>query len=515
MDLNLFPNEILEEIFQHLDSNSKLEVMSTCSRFESIIVQKPSLSQEMKLIVNKEMLADPENHQALKNIRRKFAKVQIDVPSLQTNNDQLNTVLQMLEGIGTSINCLTLSNMKISNEVFLMMIKLTNPEIMKLYKVRFSGGIVVDANLGKLKNLIINDVRDLAILVRVIPSTLESLAVDNVRSDDWEYVNEILSKQQNLQKLKLTSVAFESFNFSPSNASIVSLELNATFFERDSFQSCISFVKTLGKLKEARLHIWGENRTEAIKHVLGLHSLELFHLNFDGMWMETLGDSNMVNSSVKTVILDCSMNVFNCHDIVRCFPTTIALTLNVDDQDYSVDFGYHNMELEPLQALNLRALQLSYITNSMIKRMSFNQLREIQFCDYDANPYILDEWKSFFARTFSLEILCLPWKTTFDLLKLAFDIAQLKKLMVRGTVIIREEQHNELIELLQRDLNKLVMFRIKFRFRNNQEMLDAFKISFPNVKLTIEVVGRTEKIVFESKNFNVTKSSAYGLVKIE
>jgi hypothetical protein len=50
-----------------------------------------------------------------------------------------------------------------------MMIKLTNPKTMKLYNVQFSGGIVVNVNLENLKNLIINNVTDPAILARVIP----------------------------------------------------------------------------------------------------------------------------------------------------------------------------------------------------------------------------------------------------------------------------------------------------------------------------------------------------------
>jgi hypothetical protein len=103
MDLNLYPNEILEQIFQHLDDNAKLQVMATCSRFESLIIQNPPLSGDMKLIVDKEKLADPESREALKKIRRKFADVQINVPGLQANNEHLNTVLQMLEGIGMSI----------------------------------------------------------------------------------------------------------------------------------------------------------------------------------------------------------------------------------------------------------------------------------------------------------------------------------------------------------------------------------------------------------------------------
>jgi hypothetical protein len=82
MDLNIFPNEILEQIFQHLDTDAKLQVMETCSRFESLIVQNVSLCRDMKLIVNDEKFADPENREALKNVRRNFAEVHIVGPNL-------------------------------------------------------------------------------------------------------------------------------------------------------------------------------------------------------------------------------------------------------------------------------------------------------------------------------------------------------------------------------------------------------------------------------------------------
>jgi hypothetical protein len=153
MDLNIFPNEILEQIFQHLDTDAKLQVMETCSRFESLIVQNASLCRDMKLIVNDEKLADPGNREALKNVRRNFAEVHIVGSNLLNNKDRLDTVLGMLERIGMSINSLTISNMMLSNEVFLKIIKLVNPKIMKLQDVQFTGGVIMDGSLEKLTNL--------------------------------------------------------------------------------------------------------------------------------------------------------------------------------------------------------------------------------------------------------------------------------------------------------------------------------------------------------------------------
>jgi hypothetical protein len=129
-------------------------------------------------------------------------------------------------------------------------------------------------------------------------------------------------------------------------------------------------------------------------------------------------------------------------------------------------------------------------------------------------------WENFFARNPGLEILRLSRNTTFDMMKLAFDnLAQLKRLVIRGRVIIREEQQNDLIKFLENNLNRLEMFNIHFCFRNNPEMLDVLKKSLPNFESTIEDDEdepiRMRKLILESKNFDgVRKISVVYLVRI-
>ncbi len=336
----------------------------------------------------------------------------------------------------------------------------------------------MDGSLENLTNLFLYGVTNPAILGRVIPSTLESLVIEDIAIYDWDSLNEVLIKQQHLQELKLKSMSFGSFNFSPLNASIVSLELHRNAFERDSLQSCICFMKTLSNLKEVNLNLSYGVDSEVIRHILGHNPLQIFHLSFDKIWTDTLGDLRTINASVETLILDGFVDELNCHDIVRCFPSTNALVLNVNNL-----FSLQDVNLEPIQALNLRALQLKYVTNSMLDQMNFSLMREVQFHRYDPDPYAISEvWENFFARNPGLEILRLSRNTTFDMMILAFEnLAQLKRLVIRSRVIIREEQQNDLIKLLENNLNRLEMFSIHFCFRNNQEMLDFSRSLFPIV----------------------------------
>jgi hypothetical protein len=267
MDLNLFPNEILENIFQFLDVHGKLQVMSTGTRFESVIAQSSSLCRDFMLLVDDEKLQDPGYREALRSIRRHFGKVQ---------NDHLNTILELLEKIGPGITSLTLKDMELPAEAFLMMIKPTNPKTLKICHVQFTGDIAIGLNLTNLRTLIIEEVQHPAILRGIVPSSLEVLEIGDAWND-WNQLNEVLTNQTNLQKLKLNHVHLSAFHYSPMNSSITSLDLELFFFRPALNETIIAFLKSLTNLRKARLFGWGESqkgmqnwRTESLASYQGV-----------------------------------------------------------------------------------------------------------------------------------------------------------------------------------------------------------------------------------------------------
>jgi hypothetical protein len=132
---------------------------------------------------------------------------------------------------------------------------------------------------------------------------------------------------------------------------------------------------------------------------------------------------------------------------------------------------------------------------------------------YKPDPYAIAEiWENFFVRHPTLEVLRLPQNMNLQLMKLAFEnLANLKRLKVCDTVVICEEQQAELIGLLQTNLGRLDMYKLNFRFLNNQQVLEIFQKSFPGSKLTIEAEYgfRAGKLVLQSKNFDDKKFTAY------
>jgi hypothetical protein len=99
-------------------------------------------------------------------------------------------------------------------------------------------------------------------------------------------------------------------------------------FDKNVFKNIIAFVKLQMKLKQVTFHaLNGSDGTKEIHTYPEVAKLKFISIQAGNMVQEILGDIRVFNDSVETLVLK-SRSLFNCKDLVRCFPNITALKLD-------------------------------------------------------------------------------------------------------------------------------------------------------------------------------------------
>jgi hypothetical protein len=314
---------------------------------------------------------------------------------------------------------------------------------------------------------------------------------------------------------------FDTFDFSPLNGNLTSLALQANYFSSKALQQLSEFLKMQGSLAKVKIDVLedaivnGNDYKDIIKHILGLETLKYLSLCCKDMWIDILEDPGTSNPSVETLILNSVMKEqFDGKSLVRCFPETRALNLDIVDGSYfNNKMNFEAVDLTPLFCLNLVALKLAYVTDSMLSQLNFRKLREFQVQNYHADPDVnIEIWRAFFIRSPHLEILRLPNYINFQVLKSAFDyLPNLKKLQASKIKIPQGRNSEEKIQIFSEYSKNLESFQVEFRFHNNEEATRTFNRLSVDLKVSIKLFYRFGRIkfVFKSSNFKLGEFSEY------
>jgi hypothetical protein len=323
--MDSLPDEVLEEIFKHINLKDLLNLTLVCKRFNEIISRSWfSITQKDILVIHchSDYWLKKSNIIGFTTLERKCPKLKLygfsDIENYQSQKQRFLGILRALRAFGINITSLKIPDGEISLDIFNEILK-TMPNISQL-------------SFGKFAE----------IRIHVLMDAIEQQTLQNLRTLKFTYATssclEILSQVKSIETVKLANYsAFLKRYFEPGNdlKSVVSYMDNVqkilTRRSQFSITSFKNFLMNQEKLKFLELVNFSEQKL--FKYLLRgrfRFELETFAFKFqecqyslESNFFETLVESSLALKNLKT--LELEFNIEKLFVNFKKFNSTIEI----------------------------------------------------------------------------------------------------------------------------------------------------------------------------------------------
>jgi hypothetical protein len=420
-------DDALIMIIDKLDHKSKLQMMTTCKRFEGLIGQTHQFYKNFKFCYNQQHFLNTNDTQYLQTIRRRFGTVEV------SNGKKINryrnkllspSILEFLKKIGADI-------LKIKFDELFFYYKSDFLELMKalpkieelemkavelLYE-RDSDKKIEDFKLIHLTNLDIYRSTNLCFCTTFVPASLKSLKINYI-FDEENWAAEVLGKQKHLEELSLNYCKIEDFKFDPENCHIEKLSIEKVkFLNGSAFENFSDFMKTQDSVSELEFGFFEDqlknlNHKGLLMHLLSLKSLKKFSFG--------CGNKKEIFSVFSTLkVCSPGVDTLTIHNplhegadlnlLPKLFPnvTSLKITCKYHEDLFDSDLS----DLSPINSMKMvRKLEIDHMTDVMLAQLELKEMREFHLkkiasvIDYE----VLANWRTFINNNSQLDVLHMP-----------------------------------------------------------------------------------------------------------
>jgi hypothetical protein len=389
-------DDVLIEIIDKLDHESKMQLTGTCKRFEGLVGTTFQFYKNFRLELSKKII--PIEPHYCKNIRRKFGTVMLDG---DLDGIYGSEIVEIIKNIGANVLKLGFQNFEVMDVDFLKLIRFM-PALRELST--FGSELVIHKSEAtpiqpsdvdfKLTRLKVRSNLDLGNFYKLIPnssmSKLEFYGGENRIGGST--IAEILSNQKNLEILILYDHDFNVFEYHPSNCHIKLLQISdLTFPVKSGFEKFSDFIKiqqsvTNLLIKVSEDEMKRNDYMEMLTHLLSSNPLyRLFiQCKLSNKFITKFSKINICNPTLKNLII-ADPSPEDLKILPTLFPNVTDLTIHREEDELDPDDFY--MDLKSINSMKkLKKFEMDYLTEEMFAELELNELQEFRMTE-DASPF--------------------------------------------------------------------------------------------------------------------------------
>jgi hypothetical protein len=427
-------DDVLFEIINKLDHESKKQMMATCKKFESLIGQEFQFYKDFKFRLYSHQIQQKfDFHHSCKNIQRKFGCVEYS-SSIASNLDLEIASRVLPNAIKIQLGDLRVSRLELSN---LMRCSSVVREL-EICGLEICGLKVTDLfddfeiqELPHLKRLEITDSEDLTPFTGLAPSSLKYL---RLMGKQW-LINQpiwntgLLAKQKHLDELSLETFNIHYFRFDPQNKRIKKLFLcQLNFPNLMAFGGFKDFLKVQETVEELVLHFSEEELKRRdyagsgiFTHLLSLKSLRKLVIGYEtsNEIFTVLSKIQFCNPAVESLTIMDLHRGADLKFLPSFFPNVIQLKITWNPfrgpNNKNHFLNRFSMDLKPINSMKKIVEFEMDLTDGMMGELDLKQLKVFRitgnlglmnFLDpelFGEDP--LTRWRTFNNNNSQLEVL--------------------------------------------------------------------------------------------------------------
>jgi hypothetical protein len=422
-------DDVLIKIIQYLDHKSKLQLMATCKRFESLIGNNSVFYKNFRVRFerypefyrnyhhhNSDFESDSEENESneseeeveyeiekwssrydsFRRARRNFGQVvfkQLDFYYGLCPDPKV--LLKLFDRIGANLTSIKMESVGLSDQLFqLLMMKTRNLTNLEMVKCQFRScnsadlGQKYDENCSfkceKLKFLLLKSVDDCDVVSTIVPNSLDQLIMCNEESIP------ILNQQQGLKSLSLSNYHVSDFAYKTSNCNLTEIHLKRLSFKTSKdFQRFSKFLKMQEDLQIFQLDQRDQNDLrfgDFLTTTLRFGSLRKFKFYCNPGILTTLSTKRICNPHLETLtlIIDPRDGEIDFKGLAAMFPNVNFLKIEFDVKDFSFNLRLHDnydllldVDIQGIHYFkNTKRLLMNFIDGKFLGQIEMDQLRE-------------------------------------------------------------------------------------------------------------------------------------------